>query len=86
MTKPISPYVALNGQFSEWIGRAICRRRKLMWTYQKEKLNDEWTLRSLYERVAAAKQLGHDVELKATDAGLEVWYVGPMPTTPWWYS
>jgi hypothetical protein len=45
-----------------------------MWHYPKAKLNDGWPLGGLYERVAAADQLGYDVVLSVAEEGLRVHY------------
>ena len=81
-TKRINPYTALKNQFSAWATKVFFRRTKSMWTYPKSKLNDRWQLGGLYERVKAAEQIGYDVKLFATDAGLEVKYVEKLPERP----
>lgn len=48
-----------------------------MWVYGKTQLPD------LYERVAAAKQLGYDVMLFAEQDGLHVKYVKEVEEAPW---
>ena len=54
--------------------------RVSMWTYPKDKLGLNWKLEDLYERVATAKQLGYDVQLRADPvAGLQVLYVTERP-------
>lgn len=79
----MNPYTTLKNSFSEWVNKAINRRRVPMWTYPKSKLSDSWTLRDLAERVAAAKQLGFEVHLRSDDAGLHVEYVSKLPERPW---
>lgn len=82
-TKPKNPYNELHRRFSEWVNKAICRTRITMWHYPKSKLNETWTLGSLYERVAAAEQIGFEVHLTATEEGLHVTYVAKVPSRPW---
>ncbi len=81
--KRTNPYVTLKKEFSEWVSRAINRRRTLMWIYPKEKLPEGWRLTDLYERVAAADQLGYEVHLKTSETGLHVEYVPKLPERPW---
>ncbi len=81
--KRTNPYTTLKNEFSEWVSRAINRRRTLMWTYPKERLSEGWRLTDLSERVAAAHQLGYEVHLKSSDTGLHVEYVPKLPERPW---
>lgn len=78
-----NPYTAIKSRFAEWMTQAINRRRISMWHYPKAKLKETWSLSDLWERVAAAEQLGFDVELKATPEGLRVEYVKKLPPRPW---
>jgi hypothetical protein len=41
----------------------------------KAKLGEHWTLTDLYERTAAAAQIGYDVRIVSADDGLRVEYV-----------
>lgn len=80
----LNPYTRLKQVGQEFFAKIKYRRKELMWTYPKDQLNEFWDLYSLNERVAAAKQLGYAVELKATNKGLEVWYVKQIPSNiPW---
>lgn len=83
--KRANPYTTLRDECAVWISRALNRRRTIMWRYPKGRLGERWTLTDLYERVAAAKQLGYSVELEAADDGLNVWYVKKLDesTIPW---
>ena len=84
MKNKINPYTTLLNEFREWCYKAHDRHAIIMWHYPKDKLATEsWRLLDLFERVAAAKQIGYDVELRATDAGLEVWYIKQLPEIPW---
>lgn len=78
--KRFNPYQRLMNQFAEWASSVIYPKRKSMWVYPKENLNKNWDLTDLYERVAAAKQIGYEVVLKATDEGIEVEYVEGRPS------
>ena len=82
-TKPITPYQRLMDDFKAFANTVEFRKRKNMWTYPKNKLNERWPLKDLYERVAAADQLGYDVRLLATEGDLEVQYIEKNPKRPW---
>ena len=77
--KPITPYQRLMTDFMDFQRKVRFPSIVAMWNYPKAKLCENWNLSDLYERVAAAKQLGYDVQLYATDAGLEVKYVQKRP-------
>jgi hypothetical protein len=82
--KPVTPYQRLMNQFSAWANECIMRGRISMWRYPKDKLSEtNWRLADLWERVAAADQLGYDVQLSAKDDGLHVEYVKKLPKRPW---
>lgn len=81
--KRVNPYTSLKNRFSEWVSKAINRRRIHMWTYPRDKMDCSWSLSNLAERVAAADQLGYDVVLKSDDSGLRVEYVAKIPSRPW---
>jgi hypothetical protein len=83
MSKPINPYITLKGRFSKFVDGCILRNPKVMWIYPKEKLSSNWSLKDLYERTAAAKQLGFDVQISAEDEGLVVKYLKQLPSRPW---
>jgi hypothetical protein len=82
-TKPITPYQRLMDDFKAFANAVEFRKRKPMWNYPKDKLDGGWDLTDLYERVAAADQLGYDVRLLATEGGLEVQYIEKNPKRPW---
>lgn len=73
--KPVNPYSALLDRAQKFRSRVMNPVKNGMWTYPKNRLAEGWALSELYERTAAANQLGYDVKLEATDAGLEVKYV-----------
>lgn len=82
-TKPISPYERLMNEFKRFANDVEFRKKITMWVYPKNKLTESWQVKDLYERVAAAEQLGYDVQLFATDGGLEVRYIQKNPKRPW---
>jgi hypothetical protein len=83
MSKPTNPYTRLLESFREYVHKVTYRHRKTMWVYPKGRLNGSWNLTSLSERVAAADQLGYDVQLVNTDDGLGVVYVKRVPEAPY---
>lgn len=78
----INPYEHLRRQFAEFARKVQVPRTKGMWLYPKDKLGSNWQLVDLYERVAAANQMGYDVVLVAQPDGLNVRYVEKRPTPP----
>ena len=81
--KPITPYKRLLDDVREFCRKIKYRHTKSMWLYPKEKLDEQWRLDGLYERVCAAEQLGYDVVLVGKEDGLHVNYVKKAPDTPW---
>lgn len=81
--KRINPYTRLQQECSEWARKVKYRDRRVMFRYPKNSLNEKWSLSDLYERVAAAKQLGYSVELEAGNDGITVKYVKDIPEPPW---
>jgi hypothetical protein len=73
--KPITPYQRLMTKARGFSAQVLYPEKKTMWHYPKAKLSIGWSLADLWERTAAAEQVGYDVRLKATDAGLVVEYV-----------
>jgi hypothetical protein len=59
--------------------KVVARRKMLMWTYPKEKLNLTWTLQDLYQRAMTAHTLGWDVVIEADESGINVRYVEKLP-------
>lgn len=82
MAKRLNPYQRLANEFLEWAYKVTGPKRKSMWFYPLGRLNEGWKLYDLYERTAAAEQLGFDVILKADDKGLHVEYVEKRPEKP----
>lgn|GEM_PF-6513971 len=84
MAKRFNPYTALKQTFTEYVNAVEFARRKNMWFYPKDKLSSAtWSLSDLWERTAAAEQLGYDVVLTASDKGLIVTYRKKHPDRPW---
>ena len=82
-TKRKNPYQMLLEEIKDWCRKVKFRHEKVMWVYQKNRLNQGWPLRNLYERVKAAEQLGYDVILIANDEGLSVRYRKQVPNIPY---
>ncbi len=78
-SKPITPYERLLREFNRFQSKVKFPKKRNMWTYEKDKLGRGWELNTLYQRVAAAETLGYDVQLYATEHGLEVKYVQKRP-------
>jgi hypothetical protein len=81
--KPKTPYQRLLEEIQTWAMKVAHRHEKLMWRYPKEKIRDSWRLDDLYERVAAADQIGYDVQLVANADGLAVIYKKRVPDVPY---
>ncbi len=81
--KPKTPYQRLLDDIKEWTRKVRFRHEKVMWNYPKGRLKEGWSLNDLWERVAAAEQLGYDVQLVANDDGLRVYYRKRVPDVPY---
>lgn len=83
--KRINPYDRLKQEAKKWALKVAYPLRKTMWRYPKADLlrDGGWHLADLWERVAAAEQLGWRVELTASDEGLVVTYVKKHEDAPW---
>jgi len=81
--KRTNPYTTLKNEFSEWVSRAINRRRIPMWVCPRKDLSEPWSLYDLHQRALAAQQLGYEVHLRSSDTGLHVEYVQKLPERPW---
>jgi hypothetical protein len=79
----MNPYNRLKEIAQEWMRKVQHPHTVLMWRYPKSKLGDSWTLRDLWDRTAAAEQLGYDVKVVAKEDGLCVYYVKHLPSIPW---
>lgn len=73
--KTVTPYARLKSAVLRYISAVEYPTRRLMWTYPKAKLAENWRLDALAERVAAAEQLGYAVRLRMVEDGLRVEYV-----------
>ena len=78
----MNPYERLKREFLRYVSAAMYRHTATMWHYPKDKLSDGWNLSDLYERTAAAEQVGYDVVLRAKEHGLVVCYVKKLPPEP----
>ena len=81
--KPITPYNRLLAEVREFVSKLSYRKRVTMFFYPKARLAHGWRLDDLYERAAAAEQLGYDVVLRADSDGLHVQYVQKVPESPY---
>lgn len=70
-----TPYARLLRAVREYISRVEHPRRTTMWLYPKKNLGGGWNLSDLNERVAAADQLGFDVQLRSIPEGIQVQFV-----------
>lgn len=77
--KPQNPYNRLKDRMAQRFLEIIYPRKKIMWNYPKNRLHEGWPLRDLWERTAAAKQIGYEVVLTAEEDGLRVTYVNARP-------
>lgn len=80
--KTRTPYQRLLEAFRNYFWLCENRKRVLMGTYSMDALKDTYRLRAIWERTTAARQLGYDVVLTATDKGLEVYYIESVPPCP----
>ena len=73
--KPINPYTKLLHKIKEFCFNIKYPYLISMWFYEKNSLKTtQWKLLDLYERAAAAEQLGYEVIIAAEDDGLNVYY------------
>lgn len=79
----VNPYTRLKGICKKYADEVRYPHTRNMWHYPKSRLKEGWTLTDLWERTAAAEQLGYDVVLEAQDKGLLVKYVKKRPRVPW---
>lgn len=85
MSKKKTPYDYLMDDFIEYVNKTQDPETHGMWHYTKAQLSRDvsWSLQELYARVAAATICGFDTILRATDVGLEVFFVKKIPPRPW---
>lgn len=86
MSKRLNPYQRLLNEIKDFCSKILYRHEKIMWRYPINRLNDTWKLGEVYQRVAAADQLGYDVMLIADQDGLLVKYVKKLPRIPWMWQ
>lgn len=84
IAKKKNPYQHLLEEVQRYCAKIKTPRILSMWRYPKDKLEQAggWSLRELWERTAAAKQLGYEVILTAQPEGLHVEYREAMPEVP----
>lgn len=85
--KPKNPYALLKLSAQEFVRKCLTRRTVTCMLFKKENVESGagYDMRDLSQRVQAAQQLGWDVRVRWTDAGLQVEYVEKMPGAPEWY-
>ena len=82
--KPITPYERLRREAAQWAFSVANPIRRRMFTFSKDKLGLGWSLFDVKERVAAADQLGWNVEIVVDANGDLVFrYVQRPPDAPW---
>lgn len=82
--KPITPYARLKEACVKWASSVIYPKRKPMFSIEKKRLGEGWSLSDAWERTKAAEQLGYDVMLIAGETELRFVYVEKRPTElPW---
>lgn len=77
-----NPYQMLLDRIIKFCGEVRHRHTRTMFVYPKDRLAEGWSLSDLYQRAAAAEQLGYDVVVSAEAQGLMVRYVKKPPTVP----
>lgn len=82
--KPITPYARLLETCRRWANSARYPIRKPMFTYANASETDRsFTIADLYQRTAAADQLGYDVLVQCEGKNLVVTYRARVPELPW---
>ena len=82
-TKPKTPYQRLLDDIKDFCSKVRFRHEAGLFWYRKDKLRAGHSLDDLYERVAAAEQLGYEVYLVAKDDGLHARYRKKAPEVPY---
>lgn len=79
-----NPYTRLVESARQFAFNVKYRHRREMFRYPEATTQKGYRLDDLYQRVAAADQLGYDVELKCTEKGeLVVQYVKRIADAPY---
>lgn len=81
-TQRKTPWQRMRERCTEFANATCFPRRSIMWRYERNALDKGWALSHLYERVAAAQQLGFEVYLTADEDGLSVRYQEKRPGWP----
>jgi hypothetical protein len=77
-----NPYQMLMNEIISFCEKVKYRHTVTMFSIQKEKLGEVWSLKEISDRVQAAEQLGYDVVLKMYQGYLNINYVKKIPDTP----
>ena len=77
-----TPYQRLAEQFDAFKVRVKHPRTIQMWLYPKDRLLEGWSMASMYDRTAAAAQLGYDVQIFADMILSESRVKSPSTTLP----
>jgi len=85
MSKKKTPYDYLMDDFVEYVNKVRNAENHEMWLYSKKDLDRAvgWDLRALWERVSSAEVCGFETILKATEAGIHVYFRKQSPPRPW---
>ena len=82
--KRLNPYQRLLEEIQEFCNSLKWRHKVAMHYYPKDRLSETWSVNDLYERTAAAQQIGYEVILEAKDTGLHVFYRKVVKTPMHW--
>ena len=80
--KKLNPYQHLLKAIQAFYWEVTSLPRKEMWNYPKADLGKHWDLLAVWERTAAARQLGYETILEAREGGLHVLYRKVPPNAP----
>lgn len=78
-TKRLNPYQYLLNEVRDLLTAIKYRKTKNMLFYAAKELNRGYDLSQIKERIAAADQLGYDVQVIIVDGGLQFFYIKKMP-------
>lgn len=76
----VNPYERLKEQFKKYVDSCEYRKSNTMFVLNK---NGSYSMSDIYERILAANQLGHDVQLFAKDGQITIKYIENIPRRPW---
>lgn len=78
-----NPYQRLLEEIRDWCRLVTYRHEVTMFVYPKYKLNEGWSMKEVWDRTAAAEQLGYDVQIIADNDGLTIKYKKKLPKVPY---